>query len=217
MSEIGVIFDFDGVIVISEPVHQQAWVDLAAEAGRPLPEGFLETGIGYSDAILSETLAKFWGAGPAPGEILDAKRRAYQARCHETEFVPGAREALEFFSARHPIALATSSCLGDIRPHLHEMGLDRHFRAVLTIEQVTRPKPDPEIYLKAAGKLGLEPERCWVFEDSIHGATAARAAGMNVIGMTTSFTVEQIGPVKGNFKDYSDLDAIYRVITNGRV
>lgn len=216
MPETGVIFDFDGVIVLSEAVHQRAWVDLAREAGRELPEGFLETGVGYSDAILSATLAEHWGGDRAPLEILESKRRAYQARCmEETQFVPGAREALAFFSSRHPLALATSSTLGDIRPHLHGMGLDRHFKAVLTIDNVTRPKPDPEIYLMAAGRLGLAPERCWVFEDSVHGAAAARAAGMRIIGMTTTFGPGGIGPVEAEFQDYSDLPSIYSVIAGG--
>lgn len=211
----GIIFDFDGVIVLSEPVHQRAWIDLAEVAGRELPDGFIESGTGFSDRGLCEILAKHWNLTTEADvdRLLDEKRRAYQRRCvAETEFVPGIKELLDEISGRHPVALATSSSIGDIRPHLHGHKLDRHFKAVLTIESVTNPKPHPEIYQKAAAQLGRAPEQCWVFEDSDHGAAAARAAGARVIAMTTTFPPGAIGPVHANFPNYLDLNAVLNVL-----
>ncbi|MBI1784750.1 HAD family phosphatase, partial [Candidatus Sumerlaeota bacterium] len=119
MPQTGLIFDFDGVIVLSEPVHQRAWVDVAAEFGADLPEGFLERGIGSSDELLARELAAYWDFKDSPLILLDAKRRCYQARClAETEYVPGIHRALEVLARDYPLAVATSSSEGDIAPHL---------------------------------------------------------------------------------------------------
>ncbi len=213
MSVEGLIFDFDGVILLSEPVHQRAWVDLAREMEKELPEGFLERGIGHSDIKLSEELAEFWGNGAVAGYLLSTKRNRYQRRAlAETVFVPGIQPALEFFAEKFPLALATSSSREDIAPHMEGFALNRHFQAVLTIESVVNPKPDPEIYLKAAECLNLRPDQCLVFEDSVHGAAAARAAGMKLIGMTTTHPADSLAPVEAHFRDYLDLEAIYKLI-----
>jgi beta-phosphoglucomutase-like phosphatase (HAD superfamily) len=207
--KLGIIFDFDGVIVLSEPVHQRAWSDVAAEVGRDLPDGFLDCGIGRSDGALADELAAFWADGVAGERILSLKRQCYQRRCAaETPFVPGAPEAVRFFTRQYPLALATSSSIEDIRPHLEQHDLGRHFRAVLTIESIRRPKPDPEIYLRASEQLGVEPSRCWVFEDSPHGVQAARAAGMRVIGLTTTLAPAQLSMANSWIGDFKDLDAI---------
>ncbi len=213
MNRTGIIFDFDGVIVISEQVHQRAWVDLASDYGKTLPETFLERGIGNSDEKLSGELSEYWNRAHSTAEILAAKRRCYQNRClAETTYVPGIHEALAEWSLKFPLALATSSSEGDISPHLDQHGLRDHFRAVLTIESVTDPKPHPEIYLKAAAAIGVDPRDCFVFEDSIHGATAARAAGAKVIGVTTTLTAHALAPLHASISDYSDLAAVTRLL-----
>lgn len=213
MSRHGVVFDFDGVIALSEPVHIRAWEDLASEVGRRLPEGFAEMGLGFSDEGLCEILAAAWEGDFHRLELLDAKRRNYQKRAPlETTLVPGAPEAIAMLAESLPVAIATSSCEDDIRPVLKRYDLEGHFTAILTIESVTHPKPHPEIYLKSAAAIARKPSDCWVFEDSIHGATAARAAGARVIGMTTTLDAERLAPVHAAFPDYSDLESIRKLI-----
>ncbi|MBI1784519.1 HAD-IA family hydrolase, partial [Candidatus Sumerlaeota bacterium] len=78
---------------------------------------------------------------------------------------------------------------------------------------VTNPKPHPEIYLKAAAEIGVAPENCWIFEDSHHGAAAARAAGAKVIGLATTLPIGAIGPVHATISDYRDLESLQRIIS----
>lgn len=212
MAETALIFDFDGVIVLSEPVHCRAWEDVARSFGQRLPEGFLEGGIGKSDGALSDDLAALW-EGAAPQDILAAKRRFYQGRAEsETNLVSGIAEALDYFARHFPIGLATSSCRNDIEPVLRRYDLARHFGAILTIESVERPKPHPEIYLKAADRLGRSPGRCWVFEDSVQGARAARAAGTRVVGITTTLAPEELHPIEAHFPDFLSHFSIHDLI-----
>jgi len=214
--ESGLIFDFDGVVVLSEPVHVRAWRDLASHFDQNLPPGFEESGVGRSDVILSDELAELWNGGPNAATLLAAKQRFYQGRIEkEGQLVPGVKEALAYLSERFPISLATSSSTGDVEPYFDHHGIGAYFRSVMTIESVTRPKPDPEIYLKAAASLGLEPSQCWIFEDSIPGADAARATGARVIGVTTSCSAEALAPLEASIADFRDLESIARLLTTG--
>lgn len=213
MRRPGVIFDFDGTIALSEHVHQQAWVDLCSEWGHSLPEGFLERAVGATDESLSQELAERWWKGRTYGDILSKKRRNYQRRCAtESTLVPGIDAFLKRLKGTWPVGLATSASIEDITPTIDAYELRSFFGVVLTIESVKNPKPHPEIYLMAAERLGIDPEATFVFEDSPTGAKAARAAGMKVIGMTTTFTVDHIGPVHAALPDYRDLAFIERLL-----
>ena len=80
------------------------------------------------------------------------------------------------------------------------------------MDSVTHPKPDPEIYLKLFERMGMSPEACWVFEDSVQGATAARAAGARVIGLTTSLRAKTLAPLEGVLPDFRDVPGLCRLI-----
>jgi beta-phosphoglucomutase len=216
MSTAGLIFDFDGVVVLSEATHCVAWENLAREYGHELPQGFLESGIGRNDGELAIELSAIWNRESEATEILMAKRRCYGELSSRSPLVPGIKDALEHFSADFPLAVATSSCWLDIEPILAHHDLRRYFSAILTIDAVEKPKPHPEIYLKASMKIGAAPERCWVFEDSVHGATAARAAGSRVIGLTTTLPKEALSLAEAHFADFSDLEGIKRIVNGKR-
>lgn len=213
MSDTAFIFDFDGVVVLSEPIHALAWADMAAHFDQALPQGFIERGIGSTDALLSEYLAGHWGEPHTLETVLECKRGFYRRRAScEVSTVPGVREALETLGDRYPLALATSSGIGDVRACFECHDFAGHFREILTLESVRAHKPDPEIYLLAAERLGVAPRNCWVFEDSVPGATAARAAGMQVIGITTTFPAEALQPVAAHFPDFRELDTILKIV-----
>lgn len=213
MRRPGVIFDFDGTIALSEHVHQQAWVDLCQEWELTLPGDFLENAVGATDESLSNELATGLWRGRDEAEILLKKRRYYQKRCGtESLLVPGIDRLLKRLHGELPIGLATSASIDDITPTIKAYELGKFFDVVLTIESIKNPKPDPEIYLAVAQKLGIAPEATFVFEDSPVGTMAARAAGMKVIGMTTTFGIERIGPVMAELDDYQDLSAIERLL-----
>lgn len=216
LSRTGIIFDFDGTIALSEHVHMQAWQDLAVHYGQSLPGGFLERGVGLTDAELAAELAEHWAEAlvTGVGELLVKKRKNYQERCFEDSLlVPGIAAALEKLAARFPLAIATSASRHDIAPTMRRYDLVRHFQAIVTIEDVEKPKPDPEIYLLAAKKIGVDPQSSFAFEDSPAGARAARAAGLKVIGMTTTFPSGGIGDVVASIADYTAFDALFKIIT----
>lgn len=218
MSEPGLIFDFDGVIVLSEPVHIRSWDDLADHFDRPLPENFGFNGIGRSDRVLCDELSRIWDGDLSGEKVLKAKRHFYRLRTvNESRIVPGAIEALEHFAKRYQIALATSSSIGDIELLLAHHDLERFFDSMLTAESIERPKPEPDIYHKAAKSLGREANECWVFEDSIQGVTAARKSGARVIGITTTFDAPELPPLDAHFPDFCDLNSIAKIIeSNGK-
>ena len=207
---VGLIFDFDGTIVISEPLHMRAWVMVGDELGRPVPEEILEKGVGATDEDVAQDLARIWGPTIDYGVILRRKCAIYESLAGEAPFVDGFAPLLAKIKERGiPVGIATSAHRTDIAPVLDGRGYQQYFDAIATVEDVKNPKPDPEIYLKVAAKLGVAPERCIGFEDSPAGAQAVRAAGMRVVGMTTTFPRERLGDLTLAMPDYPDAESLF--------
>lgn len=213
MARPGVVFDFDGTIALSEHVHMTAWHDLSKEYGKPLAPGFLEKSVGATDLGLARDLEEDWGGTVGYAVLLEKKRRYYQNRAaRESTLVPGIEAFLKKLKGIWPIGLATSASIDDITPTLEANRLTKYFDVILTVESVSNPKPHPEIYLSAAERLGITPAASFAFEDSPIGASAAFAAGMKVIGLTTTYAVAGIGPVLAGIPDYLDSAKIERLL-----
>ena len=185
---IALIFDMDGVIVDSNPVHRQAWAAFNRRYGLETTEEMLQRMYGRrNDQIVRD----FYGEGITAEEV-DARGRAKERLFREmmagrTEemLVPGLRAFLE----RHrdlPMGVGSNAEPENVAFVLDETGLGQYFRAVVDGHQVRHPKPHPEVYLRVAELLETEPAKCIVFEDSHSGAAAAVAAGMRVIGIRTT-------------------------------
>jgi HAD superfamily hydrolase (TIGR01509 family) len=175
-----VIFDVDGLFLDSEAVYQQSWTEAAAHAGFTLSREMYHSFIGQRIAGCEERLAAAAGAA----FDLAGFRSRWRMRWREIASAgvapkPGALALLAAVRARGvPCAVATSSA----RPEaLLSLGrLFTQFTAVVTGDEVTQGKPDPEIYLLAASRLGIAPGRCIALEDSANGARAALGAGMHL-------------------------------------
>jgi beta-phosphoglucomutase-like phosphatase (HAD superfamily) len=218
LADCGLIFDFDGTICLSEPAHMDAWVTVARSCGLPLPEHFIENGVGVADARIASDLEDFWreaGAEPilTAGEALDRKCREFRSR--DGSGFPLVAGVLSFLERMKgigiPMALATSSSVKDIDSIFAAHNLHQYFSGIFTIESVTRAKPDPEIYLQAIQALGTTSP-VFVFEDSIPGVTAARAAGAHVIGISTAHTPDELAPLHGYIDDYCDHGMLFRLL-----
>ena len=182
------IFDMDGVIINSNPIHRQAWELYNRRFGIETTEQMHQRMYGKrNDQIVRDYL----GDHLTDAEVFEhgaAKERLYRelAGPHlAASLVPGVREFLE----RHrnlPLAVATNAETENVRFVLQSAGLGSFFRAIVDGHQVSRPKPAPDIYLKAAELLAVAPVDCIVFEDSYSGVQAAQAAGMQVIGLRTT-------------------------------
>jgi beta-phosphoglucomutase family hydrolase len=186
---LALIFDMDGVIVHSNPLHGEAWAAFNRRYGLETTPGMLERMYGRrNDWIVRE----FFGDGLTEHEIAArgaAKEEIYREMLGsrmEESLVPGVRAFLDRFRAA-PMALATNAEPENVDFVLDRAGLRQYFRVVVDGHQVSHPKPHPEIYLRAAELLGIAPENCIVLEDSHTGVEAARAAGMRVAGLGTTF------------------------------
>ncbi len=186
---LALIFDMDGVIVHSNPLHCEAWAAFNRRYGLETTPGMLERMYGRrNDWIVRD----FFGDGLTEDEIAArgaAKEEIYREMLGsrmEESLVPGVRAFLDRFRGA-PMALATNAEPENVDFVLDRAGLRQYFRVVVDGHQVSHPKPHPEIYLRAAELLGIAPANCIVLEDSHTGVEAARAAGMRVAGLGTTF------------------------------
>jgi beta-phosphoglucomutase len=186
---LGLIFDMDGVLLDSNPAHREAWVAYNRGCGIETTDEMLERMYGRrNDQIVRD----FFGSGLSDEEVLRRgadKEKLYREMIGprlEHMLVPGLRSFLDHYSYA-PLALATNAEPANVAFLLDRATLRPYFRVVVDGHQVSRPKPDPEIYLKAARWLQIAPKNAIVFEDSHSGVEAARSAGMRVIGIRTTY------------------------------
>ncbi|MEO8371873.1 MAG: beta-phosphoglucomutase family hydrolase [Candidatus Solibacter sp.] len=183
------IFDMDGVIVDSTPMHRESWVAFNRRYGLETTEAMHESMYGKRN---DEIVRNFFGDQLSDAEVYErgrAKEQLYRemiAGRAQSMLVPGLRDFLE----RHrdlPLAVGSNAEPENIALVLDQTGLRRYFRVIVDGHQVNRPKPYPDVYLRAAELLGVEPAKCIVFEDSYSGVAAGVAAGMPVIGVRTTY------------------------------
>jgi beta-phosphoglucomutase family hydrolase len=199
---LALIFDMDGVIVDSNPLHRAAWAAFNRRYGLETTGAMLERMYGRrNDWIVRD----FFGEDLSEGEVAArgaAKEEIYRemlASRIEDALVPGLRPFLELYRGA-PTALATNAEPENVDFVLDRAGLRPYFRVVVDGHQVTHPKPHPEIYLRAATLLEAAPSNCIVLEDSHAGIAAARSAGMRVIGIgTTEVNLPGVDVMADNF------------------
>lgn len=197
-SPIAVIFDNDGVLVDSEPISLLAYQRGIEEQGLKLTEADLERNCGLTDADIVSDLEKVYGASLDQELFSRRKAELYKALAEERglKAFPGARRLLEELRAEGiPYAIASSGSREKIGYNLQKAGLTDLVSVILSGEEFRRGKPDPEIFVKAAAKLGYEPERCVVIEDSLNGLRAARAAGAFALAVATTFAADKVAPL----------------------
>ena len=182
------IFDMDGVLIDSNPIHRQAWEAYNLQHGIETDEAMHRRMYGRrNDDIVRDFFGEHLSETEvaAHGAAKEALYREMMARSLERALVPGVRQFLEDQSGR-PMALATNAEPANVDFLLGNAGLRKFFPIAVTGDRVVNPKPHPEIYLRAADLLDLSPADCIVFEDSEAGVAAALAAGMRTVGVSTT-------------------------------
>lgn len=189
-----VLFDLDGVVIDSEPLHEEAMRRTFRRLELAVPlERFREfKGTAERDtfALVAREYARGRFTGP---EINEAKQTLYAAGLPDVPFVAGFPAYAELLREKGiPAALVTSATRANTGTVIDSRGLGDLFRAVVTAEDVERAKPDPEPYRTGARRLRLPPEKCLVIEDAERGIESARAAGCPVAGLATTLDPEDL-------------------------
>ncbi len=185
----GALFDWDGVIIHSASAHERAWERLADLESLPLPDDHFLKGFGLRNEVIIPEILK-WTQDPADIRRLSHRKEALYrevVRDEGVDILPGVRRYLESLQQSHiPCVVGTSTQRANVDLIFEVTGLGSYFQDVVASEDVSRGKPDPEVFLNAAGKAGVPPERCVVFEDALHGIEAALAGGMRAVGVLTT-------------------------------
>ncbi len=178
-----ILFDFDGVLVDSEPLHYECWYEIIAPYGLVLTwENYAANCIGVSDRAMIETLCRVTGRPEAFDEIwaqYPAKKALFRRRAVEKVPMPHPTRELLGSLDSYRLAVVSSSGRAEIEPVLEAAGVRRHFEIIVTGEDVRELKPSPEPYRTAAERLGIT--RALVIEDSPAGIASGRAAGFEVL------------------------------------
>ncbi|UCH25377.1 MAG: HAD family phosphatase [Trueperaceae bacterium] len=179
-----VIFDFDGLMLDTEPVYKLAWQHACSEQGYLLSDERYAPLIGVPTADAEVELAREFGAGFSVERFAEKWPVLWREHIAEKglERKPGLGEVLDLLAASAiPWGIATSSVREDVSFCLEVTGLAGKAQAIVTVDEVARGKPAPDIYLEAAERLAVDPVACVALEDSNAGARAALSAGMTTI------------------------------------
>lgn len=175
------IFDCDGTLVDTLPVYASAWAHGFQPSGRAMQRDWYLERAGHSEHVLMDLFDADHGVTVDREQVIDLMRQRFLmdiAAVQEITTVAGIARAQQDVL---PMAVASGGSRQIVSACLEATGLTKLFATVVTIEDVTRPKPAPDLFLEAARRLKIEPSKCCVFEDSPQGLAAAHNAGMQAI------------------------------------
>jgi HAD superfamily hydrolase (TIGR01509 family) len=203
-----VIFDVDGVLVDSYAAHLRSWVLMAREHGLEITEQEFASTFGQTSR---EIIARFWGPDldAVEREALDARKEAIYRDLIRAGFpvMDGAIELIDALAADgFLLAVGSSGPPENIELTLERLGRRDRFRAIVTGRDVTRGKPDPQVFEIAAERLGVPAARCAVVEDAPVGIAAARAAGMASVALVGTAPPERLAAADLVVRSLRELD-----------
>lgn len=186
MNQSAIIWDVDGTLVDTAELHFQAWLALARDLGQPFTREDFAGTFGWRNP---EIIPKIFGPQYSERQIAelgDRKEALYRAAARSgVALLPGVRDLVAtLHAADFPQAIGSSAPRANVDLILEMTGLHAHMQAAVAMEDTTKGKPDPEVFLLAAARLGVAPSRCLVFEDAPVGIQAAKSAGMKAVGVT---------------------------------
>ncbi|MEO6685535.1 MAG: HAD family phosphatase [Dyadobacter sp.] len=206
--QIAVIFDMDGVIVHTNPYHSKAFREFFSVRNlSPTDEDFAQHMFGKSNSyILSHFLER-----TIEGEelrIMEDEKESLFRKIYEP-YIDPITGIISFIDDLYQngvkLGVATSAPVANLNLVFSKVPLRDKMGSILASDDVKKHKPDPEVYLTSAKILGVSPDDCVVFEDSFSGVSAALNAGMKVVGVLTSHTIEELPPCNLYINDYSEM------------
>jgi len=201
----GIIFDFDGVIVDTEPLHWKVFKRMLEPKGLPLTwEMYLDRYLGFDDRDVFRVAYKDAGLDLSEDDLpglIEEKARVFEALAKEevpTPY-PGVLELIHSLSGRVPLAICSGALRSDIEPILMSLKINLAFDVMVTADEVRTSKPDPESYALAVKRLAerfpekkIVPSHCVAIEDTPAGIAAARGAGLIVFAVSNTYPVEAL-------------------------
>lgn len=212
-----VIFDWDGVLVDSGQNYYRAYELVLKELGITITprEIYLREGQPTPELIASLCAERGMTISDAEARQFAQRRREYDLALGQRAFFPGVWEFLDYLrGAGCKLAMVTGSSRKSVDLVLLPEQR-RHFEAVVTADDVTRPKPDPQPFLLAARMMGVESSRCAVVENAPYGVRAARAAGCLVIAICTTLTAEDLCEADCVVADHRELESLFSAKLQG--
>jgi HAD superfamily hydrolase (TIGR01509 family) len=200
---LAVVFDMDGLMVDTEPLARQSWNMVLGDYGRELDEATYNQMVGLRRQESATLVIEALDLKVNPAELLEQKEHYYvEIMADGAPPMPGLHRLVgELADRGMPWAVATSSPRSNAQQVLQQLGLSEMCRAVAAGDEVLLGKPAPDVYLLAAERLGIPPESCLAFEDSVPGARAAMAAGMLTVAVPN-------GPTN-NADDFDFVDYVF--------
>ena len=195
---IAIVFDFDGVLADSEPLHLASLQEVLSALGVTLTrEDYYASFLGYSDEEVFRRVAvrHGWTLGEDQLAALVAQKSAVfnDAQAAGARMYPGAAECIERLAKVFPLGIASGALRHEIEELLAGAGLAHHFRFIVAAGDTPDSKPAPGPYRRAAELHGLPPSACVAIEDSRWGIQSARAAGMKCVGITHTYPAPELG------------------------
>jgi beta-phosphoglucomutase family hydrolase len=177
----GLVFDCDGTIADTMPLHYEAWVAALKDHRVEFPEALFYEFAGIPSARIVEILNERHGHNMPVQETTDYKESLYQKLIPRVVPIEPVVMLVKQFAGKLPMAVATGGTRSICRKTLGSLGLLEYFQHIVTADDVQHGKPAPDIFLEAARRIGVPPEACYAFEDGDLGIQSARAAGMIAI------------------------------------
>ena len=179
----GYIFDLDGTLVDTMPLHYRAWDEAMRAAGLPhrLDEDFFYSLGGVPTRRVAELIAKHYGLSVNAEEVFHAKEKLFQEIQGDAKLIRPVADFARRAAMTHPVAIASGGPRDIVRRSLELAGLTPLFKVVVSADDVVHGKPSPDMFLLAARLMGVSPAKCLVFEDADPGMRAAQAAGMKFV------------------------------------
>ena len=200
-----VLFDMDGVIVDTEPLHRKAYFKMFEEVNINVSETLYDSFTGQATLPICRTLCEYFSISDTPENLVSIKRKHFKnifENDNELSLLSGVHELIkDYHSNGLTLVLASSASMPNINRIFERFDLDKFFKAKISGADLRASKPHPEIFLKAAELAEEHTEHCMVIEDSTNGIAAAKAANIYCVGFKSPHSVNQ---------DYSKAD---RVIT----
>lgn len=176
----GLVFDCDGTLVDSMPLHTLLWNECLKPFGIQVPKEYIDTHAGKPTDVIVEIINQEFDLAIEAVAFNDEKERRFRSRIAEVGPIEPVVATAKRYRGELPMAIVSGGILENVALSLKSIGAFDWFEAFLTADDPITPKPAPDLFLAAADRIGVPPEACHAFEDADAGIDAARAAGMTV-------------------------------------